>query len=100
MTILPSLAQPSIVQAPLEEVDPNAINKSIIDAKGDLIAGSAPDTPSRVPVGTDGHVLIADASQPAGIKWGPDPTFAVVDAKGDLLAGTAPDTIGRLPEGG
>ena len=49
MTIPPSLAQPSIVQAPLEEVDPNAINKSIIDAKGDLIAGSAADTPARLP---------------------------------------------------
>jgi len=99
MTIPPSLAQPSIVQAPLEEVDPNAINKSIIDAKGDLIAGSSADTPARVPVGANGYVLIADSSQSAGITWGPDPTSTVVDAKGDLLAGTAPDTIGRLPVG-
>lgn len=88
MTIPPSLAQPSIVQAPLEEVDPNAINKSIIDAKGYLIAGSSADTPARVPVGANGYVLIADSSQSAGITWGPDPTSAVVDAKGDLLAVT------------
>lgn len=99
MTIPPSLAQPSIVQAPLEEVDPNAINKSIIDAKGDLIAGSAADTPARLPVGTDGYVLLADASQTTGLRWGVDPTAATVDAKGDILVGTAADTIGRLPVG-
>ena len=99
MTIPPSLAQPSIVQAPLEEVDPNAINKSIIDAKGDLIAGSAADTPARLPVGTDGYVLLADSSQTTGLRWGVDPAAATVDAKGDILVGTAADTIGRLPVG-
>ena len=81
MTIPPSLAQPSIVQAPLEEVDPNAINKSIIDAKGDLIAGSAADTPARLPVGTDGHVLLADSSQTTGLRWGVDPAAATVAAR-------------------
>lgn len=99
MTIPPSLAQPSIVQAPLEELDPNAINKSIIDAKGDLVTGTAADTPARLPVGTDGQVLLADSSTSTGLRWGADPTAATVDAKGDLLAGTAADTIGRLPVG-
>jgi hypothetical protein len=99
MTIPPSLAQPSIVQAPLEELDPNAINKSIIDAKGDLVTGTANDTPARLAVGTDGQVLLADSSTATGLRWGADPTAATVDAKGDILVGTAPDTVGRLPVG-
>lgn len=45
------------------------IAKSLMDAKGDLIAATAADTPARVAAGTDGHVLTADSSQAAGVKW-------------------------------
>jgi hypothetical protein len=42
---------------------------SIIDAKGDLIAGTANDTAARLAVGTDGQVLTADAASTPGVKW-------------------------------
>ncbi len=42
---------------------------SIIDAKGDLIAGTAADTAARLAVGTDGQVLTADAASTPGVKW-------------------------------
>ena len=45
------------------------ISKYLIDAKGDLIAGSADNTPIRVAVGTDGQVLVADSSATSGLKW-------------------------------
>ncbi len=39
------------------------MKKSLIDAKGDLIAGSADNTVVRVPVGANGFVLKADSAQ-------------------------------------
>jgi hypothetical protein len=49
--------------------DANAIQNSIVDAKGDLIAASANDTPARLAVGTNGHVLTADSTTATGLKW-------------------------------
>jgi len=46
-----------------------AIAKTIVDAKGDIIAATAADTVSRLAVGTNGHVLTADSTAATGIKW-------------------------------
>ena len=46
-----------------------AVAKSIVDAKGDLIAATAADTVSRLAVGTNGQVLTADSTASTGIKW-------------------------------
>jgi len=50
--------------------DSNAIQNAIVDAKGDLIAATAADTPARLAVGTNGQVLIADSTASTGLKWG------------------------------
>jgi hypothetical protein len=49
--------------------DSNAIQNSIVDAKGDLIAATAADTPARLAVGTNGQVLTADSTAATGMKW-------------------------------
>jgi len=49
--------------------DANAIQNAIVDAKGDLITATAADTPARLAVGTDGHVLTADSTTATGLKW-------------------------------
>jgi hypothetical protein len=46
-----------------------AVAASIVDAKGDLIAATAADTPARLAVGTNGQVLTADSTAATGLKW-------------------------------
>lgn len=49
--------------------DSNAIQNAIVDAKGDLIAATAADTPARLAVGTNGYVLTADSTAATGLAW-------------------------------
>lgn len=49
--------------------DANAIQNAIVDAKGDLVAASAADTPARLAVGANGYVLTADSAETTGLKW-------------------------------
>ena len=49
--------------------DANAIQNAIVDAKGDLIAAIAADTPARLAVGTNGQVLTADSTASTGLAW-------------------------------
>jgi hypothetical protein len=49
--------------------DTNAIQNAIVDAKGDLIAATAADTPARLAVGADYGFLQALASESTGLKW-------------------------------
>ena len=46
-----------------------AIAKTIVDAKGDIIAATAADTVSRLAVGANDTVLTADSSTATGLKW-------------------------------
>lgn len=45
------------------------ISQTLIDAKGDLIVGTAADAVGRLPVGTDGYVLTASAAATGGLTW-------------------------------
>lgn len=45
------------------------VPKTIVDAKGDIIAATAADTVSRLAVGTNGQILTADSSTATGVKW-------------------------------
>ncbi|MFC5947084.1 hypothetical protein ACFQH9_02175 [Pseudonocardia lutea] len=60
------------------------IPKSLVDAKGDLLVGTANDTPARVAVGTNGQVLTADSSQASGVKWADLPGGSTYKYKNSL----------------
>jgi hypothetical protein len=79
--------------------DSNAIQNALVDAKGDIVAASAVDTPARLPVGTDNQRLIAASGETTGLKYVSDTQNTVVDAEGDLLVGDSADTLQRLAVG-
>ena len=64
-----------------------AVNTSVVDAKGDLIVGTANDTVSRLPVGTDGTQLVADSTQATGLRWANPVTSPTIDLPLDTLTG-------------
>lgn len=75
-----SLASPSLadwaasVAAALNNSDTSVNDRLsawqyVVDAKGDLLVGSANDTISRLAVGTNTYVLTADSNEALGMKW-------------------------------
>jgi hypothetical protein len=54
--------------------DANAIQNAIVDAKGDLIAASANDTPARLAVGNNGETLVADSAATVGLRYSATPS--------------------------
>jgi hypothetical protein len=71
-----NLINPSIaytlnnLQAQITGLDPSgSVSKTTIDAKGDLIVGSANDTVDNLAVGSNGYILTVDSAQTLGIKW-------------------------------
>ena len=68
-------AVPASVKSAYDLAD-GAIAKSLVDAKGDLLTATADNTPARLAVGTNGHVLTADSTTATGLKWASAaPTF-------------------------
>jgi hypothetical protein len=51
--------------------DPNAIQNTIVDAKGDLITATGADTPARLAVGSNGDTLVADSATATGLNYKP-----------------------------
>ena len=49
--------------------DSNAIQNTIVDAKGDLIAASAADTPARLAVGANDTMLVGDSTAATGLAY-------------------------------
>ena len=78
--------------------DSNAIQNAIVDAKGDLIAATAADTPARLAVGTNGQFLSADSTAATGLAWA-TPTsggMTLINSGGTALSG-ASVVIGSIP---
>jgi len=69
-----------------------------VDAKGDLLVGTADNAIDNLPAGTNGTYLKANSASATGLEWATG-VESIVDAKGDLLVGTADNTIDNLSPG-
>jgi hypothetical protein len=68
-TSITTAATPNSVKSAYDLAN-GAIAKSLVDAKGDLLVGSANDTVSRLAVAsTAGYVLTVDSAEATGLKW-------------------------------
>ncbi len=74
------------------------IQPTIVDAKGDIIAATAADSVTRLAVGTNNTVLMADSAEATGLKWGAS-AQSVMTTKGDLLTENASSVLTRLAVG-
>ena len=67
----------------------NAVQKSTIDAKGDLLVGTADNTVGRLAVGTNGYTLVADSAETTGLKWAAASSGALVLVSRQSFSGVA-----------
>jgi hypothetical protein len=53
----------------LTALDGRYMSRTLVDAKGDMIVGTAADTVARLAVGANGAALVADSTQTTGLRW-------------------------------
>ena len=90
-----------MVSQGLDNHDSTYVAKSLVDAKGDLLVGSANDTVSRLAVAsTAGYLLAVDSGETTGLKWAAAPTsganWSLLNAGGTALTGAATITISGI----
>jgi len=67
----------------------NIITAGVVDAKGDLIVGSADDAVARLGVGTNGQVLTAASGATYGVQWSDPAAVGVFGASIEFEGSTA-----------
>lgn len=70
---------------------------SIIDAKGDLLVGTAADTAARLGVGANGQVLTADSGEAGGVKWAAAAGGVTLIASTVLSASASSFSVSSIP---
>ena len=77
------------------------IPQSIVDAKGDLIVGTAADTVGRLAVGTNGFYLQADSTTGTGLLWSAVSQYALPSQAGNsgkfLTTNGTSESWGAIP---
>jgi hypothetical protein len=76
----------------------SAINPTIVDAKGDIVAATAADTVSRLAVGANDTVLTADSTAATGLKWA-TPAAGGMTLLSTVTASGATTSFTSIPSG-
>lgn len=78
----------------------NTIPNTLIDAKGDILAGTGADSVGRLAVGGNGQFLAANSSTSTGLEWVPAPSaganWTLVNAGGTALTGAQTITVSGI----
>jgi len=77
----------------------SAINPTVVDAKGDIIAATAADTVARLAVGANGTVLTAASGQATGLEWATvaaGSNWSLLNSGGTALTGAATITVSGI----
>ena len=69
----------------------NAVLKTFVNAKGDLVTATADNTPAILTVGTNGYFLKANSTAAAGIEWASIPTINALNDIDDVTITSAAD---------
>jgi hypothetical protein len=73
------------------------IPQAVINAKGDILAGTADNVATRLAVGTNGQVLKANSSTDTGLEWGTDNSYsAPTIGSTSIASGATVSTIAGL----
>jgi hypothetical protein len=75
--------------------DSNAIQNSIVNAKGDIIGASANDTPAITSVGANGTSLVADSTTATGLAYAARATLAANTFSADQTINTVRVGLGN-----
>ena len=67
----------------------NVVTAGVVDAKGDLIVGSADDAVARLGVGTNGQVLTAASGATYGVQWSDPAAVGVFGSSIEFEGATA-----------
>jgi hypothetical protein len=76
----------------------DSVVKGLVDAKGDILAGTADNTLARLAVGSvNGQIIVADSSTASGLKWVEPPLRTLMTTTNQTInegAGTYVDITG------
>jgi hypothetical protein len=67
------------------------LTESLVDAKGDLLVGSADNTVAKLTAGTNGYVLTANSGATNGIEWAAPAAVGVFDSSISFEGSSADD---------
>lgn len=80
------------------QIGTTGIAVSLIDAKGDLVVGTANDAVARLVAGANGTVLTADSAQSTGLKWATPASTSEITPDTPLTSSNAADDEGELAD--
>lgn len=84
----------------LDDIHNRYVPRTLVDAKGDLLLGSASDTVIRQAVGSNNTILMANSATSSGVQWQTAATAVqqLITTKGDLAVNNGTTAV-RLPVG-